>query len=141
MWLLISKSGHQEVHKAFTVSRSSWNDNEWNDNALPLGDPQNSEVQSFFRNKRIKILKKKKKNSDSPPRSTARPRTENHPKNPAPRKVKVFTHTKSEHLFPYGGRVDNWIRVENGCVRPPSHQNSDHLDVDGRDKNKEDRQD
>ena len=131
-----TSGGSQGFHR---VSRSSWNDNEWDDNTLPLGDPQNSEVQSF-RNKRIQI-QKKKKNSDSPPGSTARPRTENHPKNPAPRKVKVFTHTKSEHLFPYGDRVDSWIRVENGCVRPPSHQNSDHLDVDGRDKNKDDGQD
>lgn len=34
-------------------------------------------------------------------------------------------------------RVDSWIGDENGCVRPPSHQNSDHFDVDGRDKNKD----
>ena len=52
-----TSGGSQGFHR---VSRSSWNDNEWNDNTLPLGDPQNSEVQSF-RNKRIQIQKKKKK--------------------------------------------------------------------------------
>ena len=80
------------------------------------------------------------KNSDFPPRSTARPRIKNHPKHPAPEKVRVFAHTlQSKHLFLYRDGVDSWIRVESGCVRPPSHQNSDHFEADGRDENKGDR--
>ena len=53
----------------------------------------------------------------------------------------MFTHPKSGTCFSTETRVDSWIRVENGCVGPPSHQNSDHVDENGRDKNKDDRQD
>ena len=94
----------------------------------------------IHRTQRYTFLQEQK-NSDFPPGSTARPRTENHSKNPAPRKVKVFTHPKSGTCFSTETRVDSWVRVENGCVRPPSHQNSDHVDENGRDKNKDDRQD